>query len=198
MLNWVLMSLALPALCWLSVYDLRHLSAASQDRPVVKCEIWIPSTQPSESQTSLLHVLIQNTTPHDAIIKGIEVRLTGKTIPDGNVLGGSQGSYWAWVDPETKSALKTSFDPKRGLTYPAKKLTLPAGKKLDFSLDLRQLRWTNELSSALPPSATLQAIVPQGSYEVIVNLNGEWNEGQLSVESNKVLLEIRKQPKKAQ
>jgi hypothetical protein len=180
------------------ILGLRYPSAASQDKAAVKCEIWISSTQPSESQTSLLHVLIQNTTAHEATIKGIEVRLTGNVSPQDSVVGGSQGAYWAWVDPETKSALRTSFDPKSGLTYPEKKRALPAEKELDFSLDLRRLQWESELSSALPPSAPLQAVVPHGTYEVTLNINGSWNARPLSIESNKVTMEIRKQSRKAQ
>lgn len=181
----------------LSVLGSRDAAKPSQDKARVKCEIWVSSTQVPGSQATLLHVLIQNSTPHEAIIRGIEVHLTDKN-PQEHVVSGSQGSYWAWVDPETKSALKTSFDPKEGLTHPQRKVALSAEKELDFSLDLEQLQWEGELSSGLPPSAPLHAIVLPGTYEVALSINGEWNTSPLSINSNKVSMEIHKQARKVQ
>jgi hypothetical protein len=175
----------------LSAYS-RQDESTRKERPVVICRVWAEVKDFSQRDRAFLHVSLENTSARDVIVKGIEIRLNGLGGSDRAALRGSQRSYVSWVDPESKSPLKVSLDSRGQLAYSEKKLTLQATKNVEFTLDLAKLEWTDEFSSAALPGGTLYAVVPAGTYEIQVNVNGENSYGHLKIESNKPKIEIHR------
>lgn len=179
---------------WASQND----SPPTAKRSVVTCRIWTETVEPSQQPSTLVHVSVENNTSEDAVISGMAARLIERDSQPAVAIHGGPNAYWSWVDPETKTSLEVTLDSEGRLIYPEKKLRLQTGKTVEFTLDLAKLKWANELSSALPPTATLYGVVQDGIYEVGLDLSGQGSEGPFSVGSNKTKIDILRKSRKPQ
>lgn len=107
-------------LCGQEVFLPQKSVTCAQQKPEVRCSTWIESRQTSQEPPTLLHVSIEDGTSNDALIRGIEVRLNEKRTQSTADFHRTDNSYLSWVDPETKSPLKITYDSKRGLVFPEK------------------------------------------------------------------------------
>jgi hypothetical protein len=162
-----------------------------KEKSTVRCRIWTETQAFIRQAPAILHVSVENNTAQDVIIKGIEARLNDKESSRTGTPWEGSHSYLSRIDPETGLPLDVKLDSRGQLSFPDRKLTLKAGKSIEFVLDLARLKWTNELSSVLSPPGTFYGVVREGTYEISLSLSVYDSSGYLNVDSNKSSIQIQ-------